>query len=144
MLNKPYIILTLFLVTVASGCKKNKLNYFPNVAFEEYVYLNNASSAPLQHPGGWIYTEGGYAGLIIYRRYISGGIDDFAVFDRGCPAHHDEDCGTLVVDDDDLYAVCSCEDEKYLLLDGSPAENASYPLIPYTYTRNGDVLYISN
>lgn len=129
---------------VASGCKKKQNDYFPSVAFEQHIYLSNPSSFDLSVPGGWIYSEGGYKGLIIYRRYLNGGQDDFVAFDRGCPSHFSESCGTLVVTDDDIYAQCKCDDAQYMLFDGSPGKGAKLPLRQYQVVRNGDVLYISN
>ena len=84
------VVLTLIVLGVASSCKKNETSYFPSVAFEQRVYLSNPSSFDLSVPGGWIYTDGGYKGLIIYRRYLNGGQDDFIALDRGCPTHYSE------------------------------------------------------
>ena len=142
-LNHLYILTLLFIV-VASGCKKNQRVYFPNVRFEEYVYLNNPSSFPITAPGGHIFHTGGYRGLIIYRNSLNGTSSDFSVFDRACPEHFDDDCSVLEVSDDGLYAVCPCHDDQYFLLDGSPIKNASLPLHRYPAILNGDVLYISN
>jgi len=141
---KSYILLTGLFLMVALACKKDSRPYFPNVSFEQYVYLSNPSSFPLTAPGGSIYTDGGYRGLIIYRR--TGGITahDFAAFDRGCPEHYEEDCGYLDVSEDGLYAQCRCEGELYLLMDGSPAGEASIPLRNYPISINSNVLRISN
>lgn len=138
------IIWTLIVLGVASGCKKNDPTYFPSVAFEQLVYLNNPSSFDLSVPGGWIYADGGYKGLIIYRKTLTGGQDDFIALDRGCPTHYSESCGTLETADDDLFAECSCSNEKYLLFDGAPSDGANLPMRQYRVTRNGDVLFISN
>lgn len=142
-LNHLYILTLLFLV-VASGCKKNNQVYFPNIGFEEYVYLNNPSSFAITAPGGYIYHTGGYRGLIIYRNNLNGTSSDFSVFDRACPEHFDQGCSKLEVTDDGLYAKCSCGGEKYFILDGSPIEDATRPLHQYPAILNGDVLYISN
>ncbi len=141
---QPLVYLTAVLLGVASGCKKNQQTFFPQVAFEEFVYLNNPSSQPLLAPGGWVYATGGYAGLIVYRRYINGGADDFAAYDRGCPAHYNQSCGTLTVSDDGLFAECPCDGERYSLFDGSPGKGAELPLQPYRVQRNGETLVIRN
>lgn len=138
------LVLTCSLLLVASGCKKSRPNNFPSVAFETYVYLNNPSNNPLMQPGGWVFHDGGYRGLIIYRRQLSGAPEDFGAYDRGCPEHFSETCGYLEVSDDDLFAVCPCNGEKYLLLDGSPSENANIGLMAYPVSINGGVLYIRN
>lgn len=138
------IVLTGIIFLVASGCRKSQPDNFPNVGFETYVYLNNPSNQILQQPGGWVYHDGGYRGLIIYRRQLTGAADDFGVYDRGCPEHFSENCGILEVTDDDLFAECPCEGERYLLLDGSPAENARLGLKMYPGSLNSGVLYIRN
>ncbi len=138
------VVLTLIVLGVASSCKKNETSYFPSVAFEQRVYLNNPSSFDLNVPGGWIYVDGGYKGLIIYRRYLNGGQDDFVALDRGCPSHYSESCATLKTTSDDLFAQCDCNNEKYLLFDGAPSDGATIGMRQYKVVRNGDVLYISN
>ena len=138
------VILTFTSLLVASGCSKTQPDDFPNVAFETYVYLNNPSNSPLLQPGGWVFHDGGYKGLIIYRRQLTGAADDFGVYDRACPIHFTESCGLLDVSDDDLYAECSCGEDTYLLLDGSPVQNASRGLKMYPGTLNGAVLYVRN
>src|SRR5690606_5788302 len=138
------LILTSTFLLVASACKKNSRNNFPNVPFQEYVYLNNPSSYDLTVPGGWIYTNGGYRGLIVIRRHLNNTKDDFAVFDRACPEHFSQDCSVLEVQDDDTFIKCSCSGETYLIFDGSPAKDANYGLYQYPHTLNNGVLYISN
>lgn len=137
-------ILTVFLILVAPGCKKSQQFYFPDVPFEEYIYLSNPSNQDLQHPGGWVYHPGGYKGLIVFRRHLQGGAQDFGVYDRGCPEHYSEDCGRLEVSDDELYAVCPCDGARHLLIDGSPGQGARYPLRTYRVSLNGNVLYVRN
>lgn len=144
IMKKLSVLLTLIMAGVACSCKKKQDNYFPSVAFEQYVYLNNPSNFDLTAPGGYIYIDGGYAGLIVYRKTLSGSPDDFIAFDRGCPQHYAEDCGKLSVSSDGIFAECDCNQEKYLMFDGSPGEGASLPLIQYRTKLNGDVLYIYN
>lgn len=143
-MNRFILLWTGIILGVASGCEKNQNNYFPDVAFEQRVYLSNPSSQDLQAPGGWIYFQGGYKGLIIYRRYINGSSDDFIALDRGCPTHFAEDCGVIEVNTDNTTASCPCDNAQYTLFDGSPGTGASLALRSYPVVRNGDVLYISN
>ncbi len=137
-------VLTLAMVLVASGCGKSRPDNFPDVAFETYVYLNNPSNNALKQPGGWVYHDGGYRGLIIYRRQLTGGPEDFGVYDRGCPQHITDNCGYLEISDDDLFAECPCSGEEYLLLDGSPVNNSEFGLKMYPASLNSGVLYIRN
>lgn len=137
-------LLTFLLTMVALGCQKSQNIDFPNVRVDEVIYLNNPSSQPLNAPGGWIYNPGGHKGLIVYRRFLNGGPDDFIAFDRGCPEHYEQDCGTLNVTSDDVFAQCGCNDEKYILFDGSPADGANRSMIIYRTTSDGQVLRVFN
>jgi hypothetical protein len=137
-------LLTPILLLVASGCKKNQPNDFPNVQVRELIYLNNPTNQALQNPGGWVYAPGGVKGLIIYRRYLNNQASDFAAYDRACPQHFNESCGLLNVSDDDIYALCSCNNEQYILFDGSPGKNAERGLYSYPVTFDGEVVVVSN
>lgn len=136
--------LTAILLGVASACADDRQRDFPNVAFEEIIYLNNPSNLPLQNIGGAVFHPGGYEGLIVFRRFANGGFDDFAAYDRGCPEHYREECGILEFSDDGTFAVCPCGDEKYLLFDGSPGEKASVGLIEYPARYDGSVVVVRN
>jgi hypothetical protein len=136
--------LTLIFLGVASACKKERQRDFPFVNIDEYVYLSNPSSFEIQTVGGAIYQQGGYQGLIIYRRFGNGNVDDFAAYDRACPTHYREDCGVLDIDDDRTFAVCRCGGEKYLLFDGSPAEDASTSMVEYRAVFNGSFIRVTN
>jgi len=129
---------------VACGCKKTQVNNFPNVPVEQYVYLNNPSNQALLNPGGWVYFTGGYRGLIIYRRYFNNTANDFAVYDRACPEHFEQGCSILEVGSDDISAKCSCQQDEYILFDGSPSKDANRSLFPYRVLFDGEVLIISN
>lgn len=135
---------TLILLGVAWGCEKNQRRNFPNVQFDQYIYLNNPSNFPLRTVGGAMSHDGGYRGLIIFRRFINNGNDDFVAFDRGCPIHYQKDCGQLEITEGQDHARCPCEDEEYLLFDGSPASDATIGLIPYPVTFDGSVIYVTN
>jgi nitrite reductase/ring-hydroxylating ferredoxin subunit len=128
---------------VASGCGENNQRNFPNISFEEYIYLNNPSNLPLQNVGGAVTHPGGYKGLIIYRRYFNNN-NDFAAYDRGCPTHYQDNCGQLILSNDGSFAECPCEGEKYLLFDGSPSTDATISLVPYQANLNGQVIVVRN
>ena len=138
------LLLTLLSAMVAQGCKKSRTRNFPNVQVEQYVYLNNPSNYDLSVPGGWVYHEGGYKGIIIVRRFINNTQDDFAAFDRACPAHYSEDCSQLVIMDNNVYAQCKCHNEKYVLFDGSPSDGATESLIQYRTDYRDGVVYVYN
>ena len=138
------LLLTLLSAMVAQGRKKNRQRDFPNIQVEQYVYLNNPSNYDLEVPGGWVYHQGGYRGIIVVRRFINNTQDDFVAFDRACPVHYSEDCSELVITDDDIYAQCKCNNEKYVLFDGSPSDGASESLIQYRTDYRSGVVYVYN
>lgn len=135
---------TLILLGVASACKDDRIRDFPQVGFEEYIYLNNPSSAELRSPGGAIFHTGGFRGLIIVRRFMNGNQRDFAAYDRACPQHFREDCSRLEFDEDNLFVKCPCHGEKYLLFDGSPSDDANISLFEYSATFNSSVVVVRN
>ncbi len=145
MINRRKTTLFLFVVTVAlMGCRREQ-HPIPEVFVDTYISLNIPSSLPLQNPGGAIYHEGGYKGLIVYRRFLSQSSEDFAVFDRACPVHWDRECGRIFIEDDMMYGYCACDSSQYLLYDGSAiGDNESVPLKFYRVRFMGNRLHVFN
>lgn len=129
---------------VAPACKKSNPRDFPLVAIDEIVYLSNGTSQPLQTIGGSIFHNGGFRGLIIYRRFNNMDGRDFAAYDRACPQHYEEDCSRLEKSDDNLFVECPCHGERYLLFDGSPDSSGSISLMEYRATSDGQTVRIRN
>ncbi len=146
MFRSQSYILTLILLLVAyTGCKKNSnSSLIPNVAVNEFIYLNNPSSFNLQVQGGWIYNQGGYKGLVVYRRYFNFQSDDFVGYERACPLHFADACGTLKVVND-IYLECPCTGHQYLMFDGLPIDASSEQLRFYNTQFDGNnVIQIVN
>ena len=146
MLKHISYILTIIVALVAStGCRKqNNVTNIPNVAVQEFVYLNTPEGFNLQVQGGWIYHAGGYAGLVVYRRYFNFQYDDFIAYERACPLHWQDDCGKLKVVDN-LYLECECTGHQYLLYDGSAIAGDSPNLRFYDTQFDGqNVILITN
>jgi nitrite reductase/ring-hydroxylating ferredoxin subunit len=139
-------ILTFFVLMVAStACKKQQnMNTIPNVAVQEFVYLNTPEGFNLQVQGGWTYYGGGYKGLVVYRRYFNFQFDDFIAYDRACPLHWQDECGILKVVDN-IYLECSCTGHQYLLFDGMPTAGDSPALRFYNTQFDGqNTILITN
>ena len=146
MLKQTALILTLFMLMVASsGCRKqNNITNIPNIAVQEFVYLNTPQGFNLQVQGGWIYHQGGYKGLVVYRRYFNFQFDDFVTYERACPLHWQDECGILKVVDN-LYLECECDGHQYLLFDGAPIKGDSpLPRIYDTQFDGQNVILITN
>ena len=118
-------ISTILVLFVLSSCAKQQVEYdIPNIGVSEYIYLSNPTSFNLQVQGGWIYNQGGYKGLVIFRRYFNNDENDFIAYERACPNHYNQTCGILEVEDNS-YLTCSCNSESFILFDGSPVDFAS-------------------
>jgi hypothetical protein len=86
-------------VLLFSGCSKssNGVNYittdfFPALNVDFYINLSLPSASPLLFPQGWIYQQGGYRGIIVYRNF-----DEYVAFDRTCPYKTDSSCSYVSV-----------------------------------------------
>lgn len=140
MLRKLFFLAPLFFL----GCEDTVPQQIPNVFVDEYVYLNNPSSQPINFIGGWIYNPGGYKGLVIYRRYNNNDGNDWVAYERACPEHYNRECGQMDVIED-TYLECTCDDTRFLLFDGSLIEgSSSYPVLTYRVDYLGDRLHITN
>lgn len=116
----------------------------PNVFVQEFIYLSNPSSFNLNTPGGWIYHQGGYSGLVIYRRTFNNAFDEFIAWDRACPLHFNDPCGTMSVVDN-LYLECSCDKQRFLLFDGMPLDGKAPQLKFYNTQFDGvNVIRVTN
>lgn len=143
-MKKSSLLLTLFFIMVAWSCEKNRNRDFPIVDVREFLVLNNPSNDALRSVGGVVTHPGGLRGLIVYRRFINQDRNDFAAYDRACPTHFEQECGVLEISDDGIFAICPCENEKYLLFDGSPGDGAEVSLVPYSTTFDGATIVVSN
>lgn len=142
-MNKHFVFV--FLVSLlAISCKRER-HPVPEVFVDAYIPLNIPSSLPLMSPGGAIYHEGGYKGLIIYRRMLSNSSDDFAAYDRACPNDWERACGRINISSDMQFGYCGCDTAQYLLYDGSAVgNNQSVPLKFYRVQFLGNTLRVFN
>lgn len=137
MIYRALVLLTLAFAMVASvGCKKQNSTTVPFVNVQEFVYLSTPEGFNLQVQGGWVYRNAGYKGLVVYRRNYNFQFDDFVTYDRACPLHWQDDCGTLLVEDD-IYLTCPCDGHQFLLFDGQPLDGNSPPLRTYNTQYDG-------
>ena len=64
-----------------SSCRKENDSQIPNVPVNLTLYLSLPEYSALNSVGNSITINGGYKGIIVYRKSI----DDFAAYDRACP-----------------------------------------------------------
>ena len=149
------IILLLLIIAIQfSGCKKDD----PDSPQLGYVNItinpNSTFYQEINIVGGWTYL--GYndgvrepsRGIIVYRSSV----DLFMAYDRTPPYKPDsccngylDECTALLVDSYYPFAMDTCTNSKFLLLDGSPVEGPSpLSMIFYRTSYDGQYLHIFN
>lgn len=135
------IILFITSIYLFVGCTNNQIENdcipFTNVNES----LNIEQFIDLQIPGGWIYTDGGLQGLIIYNL---NGIQ-FKAFDRLCPGQNLSSCSKMIVDSN-LRIVCPCNNNEYNILNGAPlnGDKTCFAKQYFVENLNGSLLRITN
>ena len=129
--------------TLLISCGDRNPHPVPYVPVNEVVYLSTPSGYPLQFVGGTVVLpDAGVRGIVVYRRTLQENVDDFAALDLCCPNHLEAGCGLEL--EDNLYAVCPCDGQRFLLFDGQPLDGNTYPLLPYRISYDGNALRIRN
>jgi nitrite reductase/ring-hydroxylating ferredoxin subunit len=134
-----FLLLAVLFLTVS--CKKDQ-QYVPYAYVNLTVYINDPGNLALTTVGGWKYFNGGYKGLIIYRKSLN----EFAAYDRCCPYRPEESNSMVSVDTSNNVVMkdASCS-SQFLLSDGSPiAGPAVVPLKVYRTVYNGNELLVTN
>jgi hypothetical protein len=136
---RPYLFAVI--VCLIFSCKKNQ-QYVPNVYVNLEVYVNDPQNSVLTTTGGWKYFDGGYHGLLVYRK----GLNEFVVFDRTCP-YQPEEANSIVAVDTSNNIILKDQHcgSQFLLNDGTPISgDAVVPLKIYRNVFDGTTLRITN
>ena len=143
MVNKIYLWLGLASIIACDGTSNR--HTVPYVFVNESVFVNSPSAYDLQFVGGThIRTDWGHGGLVICRRTNFGDANDFGAYDLRCPNHVSMPCGAATVVDG-LYAECGCDNQRFLLFDGSATDGSTtWGLLPYQVQFDGVRLTVSN
>ena len=129
----------LLIVLLHLGCE-NEVYDFPQVDVNLNLYINNPEFFNIEAPGGWIYLNGGVAGILLYRKNL----DEFIAYDRASTYNPVEDCG-ITVDLDNIILKDPCSDSQFLITDGSVIQGpASQALKRYNTNLYGNNLSIYN
>ncbi len=121
------------------GCE-NEVYDFPQVDVNLNLYINNPEFFNIEAPGGWIYLNGGVAGILLYRKNL----DEFIAYDRASTYNPTADCG-ITVDLDNIILNDPCSDSQFLITDGSVIQGpASQALKRYNTNLYGNNLSIYN
>lgn len=127
------------IVLLHLGCE-NEVYDFPQVDVNLNLYINNPEFFNIGAPGGWIYLNGGVAGILLYRKNL----DEFIAYDRASTYNPVADCG-ITVDLDNIILEDPCSDSQFLITDGSVIQGpASQALKRYNTNLYGNNLSIYN
>ena len=124
----------LLIALVILGCE-NEVDNFPQVDVNLNLYINNPEFFNIETPGGWIYLNGGVAGILLYRKNL----DEFIAYDRASTYDPIADCA-ITVDSDNIILKDPCSESQFLITDGSviqgPASQALKRYNTYFYGNN--------
>lgn len=126
------VVIMVFIISI-SECKKDN-STIPNVSVDFYVYLSQPSASNLNVPGGWISTDGGVRGIIVYRKTI----DEFAAYERTCPYDPNVSNARVEVDSSNVIAVDHACGSKFNLVDNTIVNGPSTRSLK-TYRADYDV-----
>ncbi|MFI5151078.1 MAG: hypothetical protein ACHQRM_15190 [Bacteroidia bacterium] len=132
--------LSFILLITGSACKKEKQGV-PLVAVDIRLYSTDPSFMPINAVGGWTYVNGGYRGILIYRKTLN----DFMAYDRACTYNPSDENELIKVDASNVLATDAHCGSKFLITDGTVNQGpATLPLKSYVTTFDGTLLHITN
>lgn len=152
---KTYLLggVLLLLTVLLSRCETQNPDagyaLIPERHIDRQINIKQPEFSELNHPGGFIYLDEGYRGVIV----VHTNNNQYEAFERACPYKPDKDCAQISMHPSRLYLGCGkkvdsqwqeCIPTKYNL-DGSVMEGPSdRSLKSYNIDRNGNFLRITN
>jgi nitrite reductase/ring-hydroxylating ferredoxin subunit len=142
---KSIQVLILIFLSVLSACKKDSVtdDPIPEVPVNLTIYLSLPQYSALNSIGNNVIVQGGYKGIIIYRRSL----DEFVSFDLACPYDPRENGAILTIESGGVTLTDAHCGSKFNLFDGSVLNGpASRPMKAYNteYNSAQQVIYIYN
>lgn len=151
MRNKYTLYIGILFFFYLFSCKDKNINNYPipDVPVNLTFNLSLPLYSHLELPGSFIYTDGGYKGIIILHNFDG----EFIAFDRACTHNTEDICSKITLDSNffqlrcgnyfaDSFAVCcgSKFNTNGLTINGP----ATLPLKRYTALRDGSFLVVRN
>jgi len=135
------ILAYLVTFTLLNACGEGgQANLIPFAFVNEDVNLNEVQNQVLRQPGGYIYLDAGFRGIILYHD----GFGNYRAFERACTYDPLVECDPIVVDSSQLYMIHPCCKSTFSF-DGIPTSGpAPYPLKEYVVYSEGIFLFIRN
>ena len=103
-LNIHSILIVALVLFISCRKDKNQENVIPNVNVDFEINLNNPDYLDLSLDGGYVYVNGGYNGILIYRENAS----VYKAFERACTYQPNSDCATIQMDVSQLFLTDTC------------------------------------
>lgn len=124
-----------------SNCReKTDEHTVPQVAVNIDIDITLAQYNNLNFIGGWVYLNGGYNGLLVYRATL----EDMKAYDRQAPYKVADHC-QVEVDSVGIACFDPCSGSEWLMHDGQLLTGpALYPLREYNASFDGRLLTIRN
>lgn len=123
------------------ACSKDQESTVPNVPVNVRINLDNPGYNNLNTIGGSVYVDGGYRGIIVYRR----GIAEFLAYERTCSFQSTDTCAYVSLDSTISSVGCKCCSSRFQLIDGAPIKGpANASLRRYQTNLVDRYLYIYN
>ncbi len=151
-MNKYIFGLYIFFCITSCDKKSNTVDinndFFPALNVDFYINLSLPSASPLLFPQGWVYQQGGYKGIIVYKNS-----DEYIAFDRACPFKTDSLCSIVSVDSNNFLLRCGqynpsfvkcCGSEFYISTGGVKKSPATRPLKQYYVKQEGNSLHVTS
>lgn len=135
-----YLVFLGFLTCFSSCSDTGPGAVIPFAFVNEDINLDEIQNQALRQPGGFIYVEGGFRGIILYHD----GFGNYSAFERACTYDPLAECDPIAVDSSGLFMMHQCCQSAFLF-DGNPNSGpAPYPLKRYPIYREGNFLLIRN
>ncbi|MBT3647593.1 MAG: hypothetical protein HN542_05055 [Flavobacteriales bacterium] len=140
-MNRKVLVTIIICGVSLSNCRKTADEHqVPQVSVNRTVAVNLAQYNDLNFIGGWVYMNGGYNGLLLYRANL----EDIKAYDRQAPYEVSNGC-QVTVDTGSVTCSDTCSGSQWLMLDGQIVDGpAIYPLKEYTTTFDGTTVNITN
>ncbi len=145
-LSKLWFIPLLFILFAVSACPKKKAknvndNPVPYVPVDITVYPNDPLNFKIQSIGGWLYYNGGFNGIVIYRKSDQ----EFVALERTSSQFPDNAKARVYVLPNNFTLRDSISGSEWRIFDGSVTQGpAQWGLRLYGTTYDGNALRIRN
>ena len=135
---RHFLLAVLLLLPLTACDEQPEEAFIPPVFVNEDLNLNNIEYNALRQPGGYVYLDAGFRGIIVYRG--NGGM--YLAFERACTYDPRSSCAPVSVDESTLFMVHTCCTSTFNFNGDPTGGPARLPLRRYSAVVEGSYLYI--